>query len=171
METQSRISKYQYVGELSQYQADRKKTFTSYQQDKYSSYQNYLYKRALYGVSSLSNEELETICKKKLERIKRVHMKAQKVINLYKQKLTIEYTNSFFKVLFPESPLVDFFMNNTETDEKFTNKLTFKDLNISKDDIIRIFIEEGVLPKNFMEISDNPNRLPRLKNETKAQTV
>ena len=171
METQSRISKYQFTGSLSKYQADNKKQFMNYQQDKYSSYQNYLYKRALYGLESLSKEELSSTCSKKLERIKRVHFKAQQVINVYKQKLTIEYTNLLFKTLFPESPLTDFFIGNSEVDEKFTNKLTFKDLKISKDDIISIFIEEGVLPKNFMDITNNPNQLPRLKNETKAQTV
>jgi hypothetical protein len=31
----------------------------------------------------------------------------------------------------------------SEVDEKFTNTLTFKDLNISKQDIIGIFITEG----------------------------
>ncbi len=36
-----------------------------------------------------------------------------------------------------------------ETDEKFKNTLTFKDLGIEKQDIIAIFIAEGILPKNF----------------------
>jgi len=105
------------------------------------------------------------MCSKKKKRIQRVYLKGQQVINLHKQKLTNSITNLLFERLFPESPLAQFFISNSETDEKFKNTLNFKDLNITKDDIIRIFIEEGVLPKNFMEISTDPNQLPRLKNQ------
>ena len=56
----------------------------------------------------------------------------------------------------------------TETDDKFKNTLTFKDLNIGKDEIITIFMEEGVLPKNFLSLQEAPVSLPRLKNEVKA---
>jgi hypothetical protein len=59
-------------------------------------------------------------------------------------------------------------IEHTEIDEKFKNCLTFKDLNINKTDIITIFIEEGVLPKNFLNLKEMPITLPRLKNETKA---
>jgi hypothetical protein len=55
-----------------------------------------------------------------------------------------------------------------ETDEKFVNTLTFKDLNISKKDIITIFMSEGILPKNFLSLKEAPVTLPRLKNEVKA---
>jgi len=136
-----------------------------YEVDQYSSYQNYLYKRALYGLSTVTEQELATMCSKKKKRIQRVYLKGQQVINLHKQKLTNSITNLLFERLFPESPLAQFFISNSETDEKFKNTLNFKDLNITKDDIIRIFIEEGVLPKNFMEISTDPNQLPRLKNQ------
>jgi hypothetical protein len=54
-------------------------------------------------------------------------------------------------------------LGNEETDPNFKNTLTFKDLNISKEDIINIFIENGVLPKNFMALTQDPNQLPRLK--------
>jgi hypothetical protein len=56
-------------------------------------------------------------------------------------------------------------LNDTDADVNFKNTLNFKDLNIKKDDIISIFIEEGVLPKNFMSITHDPNQLPRLKNQ------
>lgn len=164
-------SRSEFVGTLSKYQENNRKTYMEYEQDRYTPYQNYLYKRALYGIESLSKEELERTCSKKLERIKRIHIKAQKVLNRYKQKLTIDYTNLIFLSLWPESPFTTFMLNNAETDDAFVNKLTFKDLNISKDDIVDIFISEGVLPKNFKEILINPNQLPRLKNEIKTQNV
>jgi hypothetical protein len=59
-------------------------------------------------------------------------------------------------------------LNNVELDPEFKNTLTFKDLKISKDDIIAIFIEEGVLPKNFHSITTDPNMLPRLKSKSNA---
>jgi hypothetical protein len=50
-----------------------------------------------------------------------------------------------------------------EVDSKYKNTLTFKDLKMSKDDIIRIFIAEGILPKNFLSLKNAPNSLPSLK--------
>ena len=162
---EKRKERFEYVGKLEEYQLTPRRTMVQYEVDQYSSYQNYLYKRALYGLSSITEQELATMCSKKKKRIERVYLKGQQVINLHKQKLTNNITNLLFERLFPQSPLTEFFLSNTETDEKFKNTLNFKDLNITKDDIIRIFIEEGVLPKNFMEISANPNQLPRLKNQ------
>lgn len=160
---EKRKEKFEYVGKLEEYQLTPKRTMVQYEVDQYSSYQNYLYKRALYGLSSMTEQELATMCSKKKKRIERVYLKGQQVINLHKQKLTNKITNLLFERLFPQSPLTEFFLSHTDTDEKFKNTLNFKDLNITKDEIIRIFIEEGVLPKNFMEISANPNQLPRLK--------
>jgi len=111
-------SRFEYVGKLENYQLYGNKKYMQYEQDSYSPYQNYLYKRALYGLNAISKEELATMCSKKKQRV---------------------------------------------TDPNFRNVLTFKDLNISKDQIISIFIEEGVLPKNFMSLTMDPNQLPRLK--------
>jgi hypothetical protein len=52
-----------------------------------------------------------------------------------------------------------------EVDEVFTNSLSFKDLGISKEDIIKLFIQEKILPGNFFSITpqDNPSFLPKLR--------
>lgn len=152
-----------YVGQLSEYQTTKKKTYMEYEKDSYSAYQNYLYKRALFGLNALTESELVETCSKKKERIFRVYKRGQIILNKLKQQITIQYSNMVFKSLFPNSPLTDFFLENTETDEQFKNTLTFKDLNISKDVIVNVFIKEGILPKNFMEITMNPNALPQLK--------
>jgi hypothetical protein len=162
----SRIEKFEYTGSLAEYQLMKpKKTYMEYEVDQYNSYQNYLYKRALYGLNALDQKELATMCSKKKHRINKVYLKGQQVINVYKQKLTIAYSNFIFKTMFPNSPITDFLVQDAETDVKFKNTLTFKVLNISKDQIISIFMEEGILPKNFMSISHDPNQLPRLKNQ------
>jgi hypothetical protein len=67
--------------------------------------------------------------------------------------------------LFPNSPITQFLLSETETDEKFKNTLTFKDLNISKEQIISIFMLEGILPKNFLSLEVQQNQLPRLRND------
>jgi hypothetical protein len=54
-------------------------------------------------------------------------------------------------------------ITHSETDEKFINTLNFKDLGIDKQQIITIFISEGVLPKNFLSLERVQNQLPRLK--------
>ena len=141
-----------------------KKTYTTYEVDKYTEYQNYLYNRKLRGLKSLSKKELDTMCNKKKQRIHRVHIKAQKAINRLKQRAVIKYTNLIFESLFPNSPFTDFMTGFTETDDKVKNTLNFKDLNIDKNEIIRIFIEEGILSSNFLSLKRDPNSLPRLKN-------
>ncbi len=150
------------------YQLNGGKTYMQYEQDKYSVYQNYLYKRALYGLEALTQEELATICGKKKQRILNVYKRAQSVLNTLKQKITIDYTNSIFQKLFPNSKLTNDLLNHSEIDEKFKNTLTFKDLNIDKDQIIAIFIAEGILPKNFLSLREAPVSLPSLRNADKA---
>jgi hypothetical protein len=149
--------------EIRDYQL-KSQTVNSYEKDKYSEYQNYLYKRAIYGLNALNEEELATMCSKKKQRIVNVYKKAQVVINKLKQQATIQHSNFVFQSLFPESPITAFLLADTEVDEKMINKLTFKDLKIKKEQIIAIFISEGVLPKNFLTMESPQNQLPRLRN-------
>jgi hypothetical protein len=147
------------------YQLYAGKTYIQYEQDKYSVYQNYLYKRALYGLESLSEKELATMCSKKKQRIINVYKRAQTVLNTMKQKITIKYSNYIFQHFFPKSKITKDLLEYTEIDETYKNTLTFKDLKVSKDEIIRIFILEGILPKNFLSLKSAPITLPSLKNE------
>lgn len=165
MEKNSRKQQFEYTGKLAEYQTVAKNLYVKYEQDKFTAYQNYLYKRALYGLNGMTQDELAKTCEKKKHRINKVYLKGQNVINLYKQKLTVAFTNTLFETLFPHSPITAFLLNNTDTDVNFKNTLNFKDLNIKKEDIICIFIEEGVLPKNFMTLTNDPNQLPKLKNQ------
>ena len=47
----------------------RSHTVMSYEKDGYNQYQNYLYKRALYGLNALTEQELAIMCSKKKQRI------------------------------------------------------------------------------------------------------
>ena len=143
----------------------RSHTVMSYEQDGYNQYQNYLYKRALYGLNALTEQELAVMCSKKKQRIINVYKKAQLALNKLKQQATINYSNFIFKTLFPNSPITEFLLADAEIDEKFVNTLNFKDLGIDKKQIITIFMSEGILPKNFLSLEGPQNQLPRLKND------
>ena len=151
--------------DVKNYQLNVSKVYLQYEQDKYSEYQNYLYKRALYGLNSLTEQEIVTMCSKKKQRIVNVYKRAQLVLNKLKQDITISYSNFIFKTLFPNSPITEYLLSDTETDSAFKNILTFKDLDINKDKIITIFMSEGILPKNFLSLELPQNQLPRLKSK------
>jgi len=151
--------------DIRDYQLSVGKAYMKYETDRYSQYQNYLYKRALYGLSALTEQELATMCSKKKQRIINVYKRAQVVLNKLKQQATINYSNFIFKTLFPKSPITEFLLADNEIDEKFVNTLNFKDLGIDKKQIITIFMSEGILPKNFLSLEGPQNQLPRLKND------
>ena len=67
--------------------------YQDFEQDKYNTYQNYLYKRALYGLDSLSVDELNTMCGKKRSRIINVYNRGQLVVNKYKHQVTKQLTD------------------------------------------------------------------------------
>ena len=151
--------------------AVNEKTYIVYEVDKYTEYQNYLYNRKLKGLKAIPKKELDAMCNKKKQRIHRVYIKAQRILNRLKQQKTITYTNFIFESLFPNNPLTDFMLESTETSDKVINTLNFKDLKIGKDEIIAIFIEQGILGPNFLSLKEDPNKLPRLKNENKIKRM
>ena len=155
--------KFEYSGKLEEYQLYKKNTYTKYEADQYSQYQNFLYKRALYGLKSLPAEEVAKMSKQKQIRIQRVNRRAQRVLNEAKQRKVISITNGLFASWFPDTKFTNFMLGNTDTDFKVKNTINFKDLNIDKHEIVRIFIEEGILSSNFLSLTRDPNQLPRLK--------
>ena len=126
--------------------------YQEFEKDKYSPYQNYLYKRALYGLDSLSVEELNTMCSKKRSRILNVYNRAQLVVNNYKHQVTKKLTDKLLGSLFPNSSLISEIIKYEDIDNNYKNTLTFKDLSIEKDLIVDLFINEGILPKNFLSL-------------------
>jgi hypothetical protein len=126
-----------------------------FEQDKYNTYQNYLYKRALYGLDSLSLEELNTMCSKKRSRIVNVYNRTQIVVNKYKHQVTKQLSDKLLTALFPNSSLISELCKYDATDDNYKNTLTFKDLCIQKDALVELFITEGILPKNFLSLEKN----------------
>jgi hypothetical protein len=121
----------------------------SYQKSSLNLTQNQLYKSALYGLSIYNKEELEKLKWFEKEEIKKMHNKTQHVLNILKQEKLVEITNTWFRKLFPKSKVVEELCNNSEVDSSMFNTMSFKDLNISKEDIINRLILKKVLPINF----------------------
>lgn len=138
-----------------------------YERDPYNAYQNFLYNRALFGLKVYEKPELDTMHWDKKKRIIKVHKRTQMLLNIWKQKITIELTNYLFKDRFPDSYITkDLVEKHGEVDPDFVNDIPFKLLKISKDDIVEKLIEEGVLPRNFKELK--PEQKLKVENEHKC---
>ena len=125
-----------------------------YEQDKFNKTQNFLYKRALFGLNLYSREELKGMHWEKKRRIKRVQKRAQGLINIWKQQEANTITNMFLITCFPKSPIVKALVSEPFkdlVDVDFRNNLELRDLGITKDIIVERFIAEGVLPKEFYD--------------------
>jgi len=153
------MSKYQkvvYDGRMSSYQ----KYGTSFnkvqfEKDPFNSYQNFLYKRALFGLSVYQKEELEIMHWDKKRRIEKVHERAQKVLNLWKQEMSNQWLGSLLSVVFHHSSLVKELNEKfgSEVDEQYISKMDFKALGISKKQVVDKLIQEKILPNNFYQLT------------------
>ena len=129
---------------------------TSDYQGKLNPYQDFLYRRAMYGLSVYSKEEIENMHGKKKYKILKTKKHARAVINIMKQEATNDFTNSFMLRLFPNSPLTKELVENygNDTDKEYINTLSLESLGITKEVILERFKKEKVLPDNFDELED-----------------
>jgi hypothetical protein len=130
------------------------KPYTQYESDPFNSYQNFLYKRALYGLKMFEETEVKTMHWQKKKRIIKVNKRTQSIINIWKQEITNVYTSGFFEQIFPKSPITKGLTESNYTDPKFNCKLSFKDLGIKKEHVVKKLHKEGILPKNFYELTE-----------------
>jgi ribosomal protein L9 len=156
----TRNDRYNYSGKLSKYQQEgsklKGKRYFVYEVDEFNNYQNFLYRRALFGLKVYKPEEIKTMFKDKKERIEKVHKRAQNELNLWKQTLTNNMFNALFAKYFSKSPMGKELLTTygSITDPKYINKINFKDLGVKKKDVVNKLIELGVLPKNFYELKN-----------------
>jgi hypothetical protein len=122
-----------------------------FERDPFNAYQNFLYKRALFGLSVYQEVELSKMHKDKKKRITKVHQRAQQVLNIWKQQLTNQWAADLMGKFFHHSNLVKEFTENVADaiDPDYISNLEFKSLGIDKKEIVNKLIEEKVLPKDF----------------------
>lgn len=154
----SNYQKVNYDGKLGSYQRYGNKLQRQplqYERDPFNSYQNFLYKRALFGLSVYTQEELEKMHTDKKKRVEKVHGRAQSILNLWKQELAGQWTVKILNTLFWHSELVKEFGQKfgNETDPEYISKVDFKSLGVSKVDIVNKLIQEKILPNNFYQLT------------------
>lgn len=148
--------KADYKGRLSSYQVNgsshQGRRYQKVEYDSFNNVQNFLYHRALFGLSVYSQDEIKEMHWEKRERIKKVHKRTARVLNLWKQEIINHLTNSFFLRLFPKSPFVLELTSRKDIDPDFKCSLSFRTLNVTKKEIVDKLLLEGVLPHNFYEL-------------------
>jgi hypothetical protein len=125
-----------------------------FEKDPYNSYQNFLYNRALFGLSIYSQDEVSKMSIEKKKRINKSYKKCQVVVNLLKQEVTNQMANDFFVRIFPGMEITNSLVNyfGTEGHPEHVNNMSFKMLKMNKTLIITRLIEKKVLPKNFNQL-------------------
>lgn len=148
------VDRHNYTGTLSDLQAYgnnfQGRKYGNVQYDSLSDYQNFLYNRALFGLSVYSQEEIKDMRWDKRKRIIKVHKRAQSILNVWKQQIVNACSNAFFEAIFPGIPITQELLEMAkEIDETYVNKMSFKTLRISKAQVISKLVAEGVLPPDF----------------------
>ena len=111
--------------------------------------QNELYKRCLMGLDFYAPEEQYAMNSAKKIKISKRHKAVQTTLNLWKQELVNMKANALLNALFPKSALIAEITSDFETDTAYVNKMTFKELGLTKENIIDKLIYCNFLPRNF----------------------
>ena len=153
---ENRLGRTHYEGKYNDFQSFgnsyKGTTYSTFEKDPYTEAQNFLYKRALFGLKMYKPEEIKAMHWQKRKRIKKVQRRTQDILNLWKQELMIEKTNMIFSILFPESIITEDLLEQSDVDPKFRNNLDFKSLGITKEDIVDKLYKESLLPNNFQTL-------------------
>lgn len=137
-----------------------------------TTHQNFLYNRALYGLSIYTPEEVVIMAPEKRKRILQIHKKTQKILNLWKQEIVNILANKLFTDIFPDTEITNCFVKTfgIEGDPEYVNNMSFKALKITKEQIISKLIEKKVLPKNFNELNQQEDHASRISSKRRPDT-
>ncbi len=109
----------------------------------------------MFGLSVYGEEELSKMHWDKKKRIQKVHTRCQEMLNVWKQELANNRVNKMLSSLFWHSSLVKDMLDKfaLDTDPNYISNLEFKDLGISKQEIVAKLIQEKILPYNFYQLN------------------
>ena len=160
-EIKNRKNRTHYTGKYSSFQefgsSYKGKRYSQYEQDPYTEHENFIYKRALFGLKMYTPEELQAMHWQKKKRINKVHRRTQNELNLWKQEKLITITNKVIG-LFSTGLAQDIISNYSEPDPKFKSTLNFKDLGIEKKQIINRLVAKGILSKDFIKENETETK-------------
>jgi len=151
------LTKEQYGVKKQDNQVTITKNFKTHERESYTEQQNILYNRALFGLSVYTEEELKKMPRSKRNRILAVHKKAQVSINALKQEIVIGLSDRLFNTIFPGSYLTKQLLEHPEcrsTEETYICKMSFKKLRITKSILIHRLVRQGILPRDFYQLTN-----------------
>lgn len=153
-EKQMSSKDHSYSGQMSDHQLNsnnfRTPKYVKVDHGTFTEYQNFLYNRALFGLSVYSEEELKNMRWDKRKRIIKVHKRAQKVLNIWKQEITNHLSTRLFTSIFPNTPITESLIESTkDVDPEYVNRMSFKTLRITKAQVASKLVTQGVLPPDF----------------------
>lgn len=116
--------------------------------------QNFYYKRAILGLRVYTPEQLGMITKEKKDRIKRVHKKAQSVLQVLRYQKLVQTSNDTLNTFFSRGNIYTQLISESVTFISPDLRVTLDDqqLGITKDDILSVLLESGVLGPNFLNL-------------------
>jgi len=121
---------------------------------KFTPLQKSLYSQTVYGFSAFTKEELLNMSKTKKSKVLIAYTRAHRILNRWKQELINESVNSLMGKLFPNSPVVKAMAAvNGYDDNLDCTDIHFKDLGISRKQIVDKLIEFNLLPVNFYQLT------------------
>ena len=117
--------------------------------------QKLLFNICLHGENACDDEVKKDLSVADYHKIRNKFRKAQIAINRLKQERVNEWANAFMQHFFPKTELTQVFTvkYGDAVDLNKVCPMSFKDLGISKEDIIEKLMDSGVLPKNFYGIN------------------
>ena len=114
--------------------------------------QHYLFKRVLHGLKMYTKDEIDKMHWDKKRRIIKVWKRAQDVINKWKQLVCNKDAKKIFSIFTASKLGKDLYEMSFEYLPDYRNKLTLKQCGIEYEHLIVKFIDEGLLPKNYLNI-------------------
>jgi len=118
--------------------------------------QQKLYAETVYGLTAFTNEELQMMPKTRKKGILARFLKAQDILNQWKQEIVYSKVDNILLSLFPRSRAVQKFVSTKGADKDIKDRHTFKELGINQVQIAQKLVEEGVLPKDFFSLTLKP---------------
>jgi len=149
----NRESRYAYYGILKEYHLNLNH-INRLDYSNLNSHQRFLFKRVLHGLNIYTQEDISKMHYDKVNRIKRVWMKGQKILNEWKQVISSKQINYFLYSTFGNKVKAIIDIPAEETLPDYRNNLRLKDLGIRYEDVILKFMSEGLLPKNFLTLDE-----------------
>lgn len=152
-ELQARKERYEYLGILSEYQTQPELIAQRLDYTKLNPTQHFLFKRVLHGLNVYTPEQVSKLHWDKKRRIKKVWQRGQREVNAWKQVITAKKAMSIFSIF--NSTEFGRQLNSIpaeEVDPTYINKISFKDLDITYEDLILFYMKKGLLPKNFLTV-------------------